>query len=226
DAAAATIAPSLPVPPPLFGADDVADLHAEDPVRFSDHLLRGAGVYGPRRIEYAFAAHDRDARVLLNVVSVGDRICGHRNIVHGGLIAALFDDFTGALFMLRAAGRYTGFTANLTVDYRTPLPAPSTFTVVVWIERVDGRKIVLRAEIRSVHPAVATDVADDAVFVIPAALGDGPAAADARSADAAGPPSVGARWAGADSTLYAECKALYIVPRQYYDAVIARGDVL
>ena len=43
-------------------------------------------------------------------------VCGHPTIIHGGALAAIFDDSFGALFFASRIGN--GFTANLSVDYR------------------------------------------------------------------------------------------------------------
>ncbi|KAI8831248.1 HotDog domain-containing protein [Chytridium lagenaria] len=104
-------------------------------------------------IEYAFGLYAKKDKTLIKVTRLGENICGHPGIVHGGLISALFDDYMGALFLMNASGKYSGFTANLSVDYRVPMPAPSTVAIVVWIEKVDGRKVYLRAEAHACDPS-------------------------------------------------------------------------
>ncbi|KAI9312994.1 HotDog domain-containing protein [Zopfochytrium polystomum] len=158
-------------------------------------------------------------------------MCGHAGIVHGGLIGALFDDFFGTLFLLNAGGRYSGFTANLTIDYRTPLPASTTVAIVVWLDGVQGRKVYLRAEARGVEPAAAAanTVGDDSNSkdnndACPLALrgsGDGALAARSGTGD-----DVGARWAAPGAVKYAEARGLFVVPKPLYDRVVARGETL
>ncbi|KAI8835880.1 HotDog domain-containing protein [Chytridium lagenaria] len=136
-------------PSPTSRSKKVIVKDTENPNAFSDQLIRGATLYGPGRIEYAFGMFSRPEKTLIKVTKLGDSICGHSGLVHGGMIAALFDDFMGALFFTNAQGEYSGFTANLSVDYRYPVPAPSTVVLVIWIDKEEGRKIFIRGEMRS-----------------------------------------------------------------------------
>ncbi|KAJ3204679.1 hypothetical protein HDU67_009358, partial [Dinochytrium kinnereticum] len=122
----------------------IASKDVEDPNAFSDQLIRGRTLYGHGRIEYSFGMYSREEKTLVKVVRLGDKICGHSGLVHGGMIAALFDDFMGSVFFTNAQGAYTGFTANLTIDYRYPVPAPSTVILILWIESHEGRKVFIR----------------------------------------------------------------------------------
>lgn len=63
--------------------------------------------------------------------------CGHPHIVHGGAISSLLDDSLGTLFI---ANGCTGFTANLNVNFRKPLPAGTTVYVEGAIARVETSK--------------------------------------------------------------------------------------
>lgn len=58
--------------------------------------------------------------------------------VHGGLIAAMFDELLGC------AQLSTGFTGTLTVRYRKPTPLHTPLTMKAWPERIDGRKRVIK----------------------------------------------------------------------------------
>lgn len=76
-------------------------------------------------------------------VRFGDHMSGHSGLAHGGAIAAVFDDSLGALFF--SACKTTGFTANLSVDYRKPTPIGKDLHLRAWVERIEGRKVFLRA---------------------------------------------------------------------------------
>lgn len=54
--------------------------------------------------------------------------------VHGGHLAAMFDELLGL-----AQGQ-AGFTATLTVTYRRPSPLGTELTLRGWVERIEGRK--------------------------------------------------------------------------------------
>jgi acyl-coenzyme A thioesterase PaaI-like protein len=77
------------------------------------------------------------------------------NIVHGGIIAHIFDELLGVATI---AGGAAGFTGRLTVHFRKPTPALQPLELVAWIESVSGRKTVARGEIR--HDGIVTAEAD------------------------------------------------------------------
>lgn len=66
---------------------------------------------------------------------LGSKACGHPHIVHGGALASLLDDAFGVAFFTAKLG--SGFTANLSVDYRRPLAAGTDIVVKAAIERVE-----------------------------------------------------------------------------------------
>lgn len=60
--------------------------------------------------------------------------------VHGGMIAAMFDELLGF------AQLSPGFTAYLHVNYRKPTPLDTELSLVAWTGSVDGRKRIMRGE--------------------------------------------------------------------------------
>ena len=78
----------------------------------------------------------------------GDLICGHPGIIHGGFTAAILDEMLGwASFAERdkVFGEGSGaliFTANLSVNYRKPMPAYRSYIIDVKVTRVVRRKKV------------------------------------------------------------------------------------
>ena len=58
--------------------------------------------------------------------------------VHGGWIAAVFDELLG---MAQALSGSPGMTAKLTINYRRPTPLHLPIRYVGWIDRIEGRKI-------------------------------------------------------------------------------------
>lgn len=60
--------------------------------------------------------------------------------VHGGLIAAMFDELLGF------AQLSPGFTAYLHVNYRRPTPLNSDLELVAWVESVERRKRIVKGE--------------------------------------------------------------------------------
>ena len=65
--------------------------------------------------------------------------------VHGGMVAAVFDDILG---MAMARVRSPGFTGRLTVHYRAPVPMNQRIEFKAWAEEPTGRKLVVRSDAR------------------------------------------------------------------------------
>lgn len=84
-----------------------------------------------------------DTRELLVQVRMGDCAVGHPGIVHGGATATILDNAFGMLFFSCNLG--TGFTANLNIDYRAPLPAGTDVTAHLIVDGIRGSKVHMRA---------------------------------------------------------------------------------
>ena len=68
---------------------------------------------------------------------------GGNGAVHGGVIPLFYDWHFG--MVVSAAGRPDSRTAYLHVDYRNVTPTEAPLHSRAWIERVDGRKLFVRA---------------------------------------------------------------------------------
>lgn len=71
-------------------------------------------------------------------VTFGHAYEGPPGHVHGGFIAAAFDDLLGSA---QALSGNPGMTGNLTVQYRSPTPLHVELRFEGTLERIDGRKI-------------------------------------------------------------------------------------
>lgn len=71
---------------------------------------------------------------------------GPPGCVHGGFVAAAFDELLGATQSLSGS---PGMTAHLAVDYRSPTPLHTALRFRGRIESIDGRKIHTRAELHA-----------------------------------------------------------------------------
>jgi acyl-coenzyme A thioesterase PaaI-like protein len=58
--------------------------------------------------------------------------------VHGGMVAAAWDEVLG---MAQSLSGQAGFTGTLTIKYRTPTPLYEDLVFKAWVTRVEGRKI-------------------------------------------------------------------------------------
>lgn len=84
-----------------------------------------------------------EADRVVGEVTFGAQYEGPPGHVHGGWIAATFDELLGF------AQREPGFTASLHVNYRRPTPLHTPLSLVAWTARIDGRKRYVRGECRS-----------------------------------------------------------------------------
>ena len=71
-------------------------------------------------------------------VTFGTAYEGPPGCVHGGFLAAAFDEGLG---MAQSTAGNPGMTGTLTVRYRSPTPLHEDLRFEGWVDRVDGRKI-------------------------------------------------------------------------------------
>ncbi len=79
-----------------------------------------------------------DGQYVTGWVTFGAAYEGPPGHVHGGLVAAMFDELLGF------AQQTTGFTGRLTVHYRRPTPLHQRLRITAWPEREDGRKRIIK----------------------------------------------------------------------------------
>ncbi len=68
---------------------------------------------------------------------------GPPGFVHGGWVACTFDEILG---IANIHSGNPGMTARLIVHYRKPTPLFRELTVRAWLDRIEGRRIMSRAE--------------------------------------------------------------------------------
>lgn len=114
-----------------------AGLQPQDHVRHSPMSGTGNAVAPP--MDMRTVGHDRHGHpVTEGTVRFGAAYEGPPGHVHGGFVAAMFDELLG-----RTQGS-AGFTASLTVSFRRPSPLHETFELRAAVERVEGRKRWIR----------------------------------------------------------------------------------
>ena len=86
-----------------------------------------------------------DGTKVTGVVTFGAAYEGPPGCVHGGFIAAAFDEVLG---LAQGMSGRPGMTARLTVQYRSPSPLLQELHFVGDIDHVDGRKIFTKGELR------------------------------------------------------------------------------
>lgn len=87
-----------------------------------------------------------DGDRIRGIATFGPAYEGPPGCVHGGYIAAAFDEVLGSTQSLSGS---PGMTGRLTVHYRKPTPLQTELQFEGWIESVDGRKILTKGELRA-----------------------------------------------------------------------------
>lgn len=77
---------------------------------------------------------------------------GPPDSVHGGIVAAIFDEFLG---MAQLIGGQPGMTAYLNVKYHSPTPLHTDLKLEGWLEKTEGRKTFMHGELRAADTVTA-----------------------------------------------------------------------
>jgi 3'-phosphoadenosine 5'-phosphosulfate synthase len=85
---------------------------------------------------------------LVSIAYLGEDLCGHPGIIHGGLLATLLDEGL-ARCCFPALPNKLGVTANLTIDYRSPAHAKSYIVLRAETTKVEGRKAWVKGRIET-----------------------------------------------------------------------------
>ncbi|KAI9763901.1 MAG: hypothetical protein M1840_009013 [Geoglossum simile] len=99
------------------------------------------------------------------LLALGTGVDGHAGVAHGGVLASVLDEVMGALVYLHLAPNYAAYTVEMKVQYRRAVRTPGELGIRVWVERAEGRKLWVRAEVEDGvlgGPAVV----GEAVFVV------------------------------------------------------------
>ena len=116
------------------------------PRHHGDYLPRSpiVGEASPLSPRLDWDATTDDGRVVVEGRGVfGAAYEGPPSFVHGGWIACAFDEMLG---IANIASGHPGMTARLTVQYRRPTPLFHELRIRAWVDRVEGRRIMSRAE--------------------------------------------------------------------------------
>jgi hypothetical protein len=105
-----------------------------------NHLITDT-LRGTNQLEAYSLWKDSADGTITALARFGETMCGHPGLVHGGATAAVLDELFGSMYDSQALGK--GFTANLNINYRHPIPANSEVIIHVWTHRVQGRKVFM-----------------------------------------------------------------------------------
>jgi 3'-phosphoadenosine 5'-phosphosulfate synthase len=107
---------------------------------FRRHSLTAGTLAGPGNAEMVpFTWTEKGGRSLTSIHYIGNDLCGHRGVVHGGYIATLLDEGLAACCFV-ALPHHAGVTAKLEINYKNPIPSGSYVVLRAKTTKIDGRK--------------------------------------------------------------------------------------
>lgn len=113
------------------------------------HNLTGGTLTGPDRIWVPpLAFNEKGGKSAVVIYYLGKDLCGHPGIIHGGLLATILDEDM-ARCCFAALPNKVGMTANLTVNYRAPLPSDTYVCLRAKTTKVEGRKAWVEGRIEA-----------------------------------------------------------------------------
>lgn len=116
--------------------------HMKIPPAMRPHNLTGGTLLGENKIEVPplnFSEKEAELPTLVQISYLGPALCGHPNIVHGGLLATMLDEGL-ARACFPALPNKVGVTASLKIDYRLTCPGSSYVVLKAQTTKVEGRK--------------------------------------------------------------------------------------
>ncbi|XP_041429740.1 acyl-coenzyme A thioesterase THEM4 isoform X2 [Xenopus laevis] len=90
--------------------------------------------------------YNKAERRMVCLFQPGPYLEGPPGFTHGGCIATMIDSTTGAGAVYLCGGVMT---ANLTVDYKNPIPLGCVVIIDSKVEKIEGRKVFTSCQIRS-----------------------------------------------------------------------------
>ena len=123
--------------------------HLKIPEAARSHNLTGGTLTGPDKIWVPpLAFNEKGGRSTVVIYYLGKDLCGHPGIIHGGLLATILDEGM-ARCCFSALPNKIGMTANLTMNYRAPLPSDSYVCLRATTTKVEGRKAWVEGRIET-----------------------------------------------------------------------------
>ncbi|KAF7860870.1 hypothetical protein EAF04_008388 [Stromatinia cepivora] len=123
--------------------------HLKIPESQRGHNLTGGTLMGPGRVQVPpYVWTEAGGKSLVSISYLGEDLCGHPTIVHGGFLATMLDEGLGRCCFGALPNRI-GMTATLTVNYRAPTPANTFVVLRAETTKVEGRKAWVEGRIET-----------------------------------------------------------------------------
>lgn len=125
--------------------------HLKVPPAWRAHNLTGGTLMGPGKVPIpplGFIDATGDKKEFIQISYVGQDLCGHPGIVHGGFLATMLDEGL-ARPAFEALPHRVGMTANLNVNYRAPCKADQFVVLRGEVTKSEGRKAWVEGRIET-----------------------------------------------------------------------------
>lgn len=144
--------------------------HLKIPPTLRPHNFTGGTLLGENKIPVPpLTFSTRDGSALVSIQYLGNSLCGHPGIVHGGMLATLMDEGL-ARCCFPALPNKVGVTASLTINYRKPCKAGQYVVLKAETTKAEGRKAWVKGRLETL-PEDGSEgellVEGDALFVEP-----------------------------------------------------------
>jgi acyl-coenzyme A thioesterase PaaI-like protein len=144
--------------------------HLKIPEGLRAQNLTGGTLLGPDKIAVPpLQFSTADGTTFVSLQYLGEALCGHPGIVHGGLLATLLDEGL-ARCCFPALPNKVGVTASLNITYKAPCMAGQIVVLRAETTKVDGRKAWVKGRLETIgsegkEPIVLTEA--EALFIEP-----------------------------------------------------------
>jgi len=123
--------------------------HMKIPEAQRSHNLTGGTLMGPGKVVVPpFVWSEKGGKSLVSISFLGEDLCGHPGLVHGGLLATMLDEGL-ARCCFAALPNKIGMTANLNINYRAPAQAGKYVVLRAKTTKVEGRKAWVEGRIET-----------------------------------------------------------------------------
>ncbi|ETW10138.1 hypothetical protein, variant 1 [Aphanomyces invadans] len=107
------------------------------------HYIHSLSIPGKYEAFHVYGHADKTSTI--SSVYFGRKLCGHEGIVHGGCISTVLDELFGwTMFWMTDD---IGFTANLNVNFRKPLPVDTFGIVHTEFDKRERRKVFMKSRL-------------------------------------------------------------------------------
>lgn len=122
--------------------------HMRQPLEQRRHSLTSGTLLGPGKIPVPPLAFSREGEELVSFTYLGTELCGHVGMVHGGMLGTMLDEGLAGCCFAKLPNKI-GVTANLNINYRSPVKAGSYVVLKAKTTKVEGRKAWVEGRIET-----------------------------------------------------------------------------